>query len=266
MIQQTSIQISRSRERRSKPHRWRAASGTAWWPPAARRCRRTAPPAPSPATPPTAHTPTQGVRKPDPEPPDREPAPQTKKPGQIGTYTNLLLERGGVGEQRGRRRGGRGGGGEAVAALLQEALLAPALADLHHVVLAPPPPLLGVHRHLVAVPPHLHPLARAQRHGWLAGWVLSPPPLLAAAAAAEGEAKTLARRRGGGGEERGGETLVAAGKGGELKLTHHDPNILCDLFSFSFFLICRVCHNDLFRGPRLRRVEFREGNACWAHR
>lgn len=63
---------------------------------------------------------------------------------------------------------GGGDGGlslEPLSALLEEALLAAVLADLDQVVLAPPPPLLRVHRHLVAVPPHLDPLARAQRHG-----------------------------------------------------------------------------------------------------
>lgn len=72
-------------------------------------------------------------------------------------YPHLLLDPGGRGRDLGL---------EPLAAPLEEALLAAVLADLHHIVLAPPPPLLRVNRHLVPVPPHLDPLARAQRHGW----------------------------------------------------------------------------------------------------
>lgn len=125
---------------------------------------------------------------------------------------------------------GRGSGDlglEPLAALLEEALLAAALADLHHVVLAPPPPLLRVHRHLVAVPPHLGPLARTQRHGW----VRSAPSLCAYRSRSLQRSATVTRSQqnpstasvagdGGRGKEQGRErrkkkreTLGAGGKG-----------------------------------------------------
>lgn len=59
---------------------------------------------------------------------------------------------------------GRGGERQPLAALLEQALLALALADLHQVVLPAPPPLVGVHRHLVAVPADLRPRVRPERH------------------------------------------------------------------------------------------------------
>lgn len=107
-------------------------------------------------------------------------------------YPHLLLDPG----------GGDGDLGlEPLAAFLEEALLTAVPADLHHVVLAPPPPFLRVHRHLVAVPPNLGPLVRAQRHGWL-GFARSLPLGVARCSAGGGEEGQNPSGASGEGEER----------------------------------------------------------------
>ena len=59
---------------------------------------------------------------------------------------------------------------KAFTTLLLQALFTTVLTDLDHVVLPTTAAFLGVHRHLVAVPPHLGPGVWSQRHGLWSAW------------------------------------------------------------------------------------------------